>query len=118
VRSSRFRGVARLFAIVLLAWTAADVCGHGICEHDREPIAPAAPTGSAGPSSVNRLPVGAPADAPLPTGPDDCFCCSRFVDVQVPFLPSLVYAVAWTVPDPIAPMPVADPSRLYHPPLA
>ncbi len=52
VRSARFRLASRVFAILLLAWTTADLCGHGMCVHDREPLVPGAPAAPGQPATV------------------------------------------------------------------
>ena len=118
MRSARFRRAARLFAALLLAWTAVDLVPYGLCAHDREPLVPALPTGAAGPLAVAARDAGRTPETPIDNGPDDCFCCCRVVDVNVPFHVSLTYAVVWAVPPDAVERPHLAPSQLYHPPLA
>jgi hypothetical protein len=117
VRSARFRLASRLFAVLLLAWTTADLCGHGLCVHDREPIVPASPAapGQAPTVSTRR---GGPIDSDQCNGPDDCFCCCHCVDVQVRFQIPVVYTFVSAVFFEHQSFPHPAPSPLYHPPLA
>ena len=118
MRSARFRMASRVFATLLLAWTTADLCGHGMCVHDREPLVPDRPGGAwtardhLGASTADRL------EADACNGPDDCFCCCHCVDVQVRFQIPVVYTVrvCRVLRTPFAPH--LAPSPLYHPPLA
>jgi hypothetical protein len=115
VRSTPFRLVARVFAVLLLAWTTADLCC-GLCVHDGEPIAAAVPAGHQGERTVIGPPASAAAD--LPYAPDDCFCCSHFVQPQVPYQVVPIYALISAVETTAAPSPQFPASQLYHPPLA
>jgi hypothetical protein len=116
VRSARFRTACRAFSVLLLVWTAADLCGHGLCVHDREPVVPTA-LAPAGRTVAITAPAGGPADTDADNGPDDCFCCCHCVDVQVRFQIPVVYTFVSAVFfehrsfEPLAPSP------LYHPPL-
>ena len=103
-----FRRIARLFASVLLVWTAADVCDYGLCPHHREPLGGFAQT------AVRE--GAAQTHAPTDVG-DDCFCCSHVVDVRTPFRVTLGYALAWRVSDDHAGEPHVTSNPLYHPPL-
>jgi hypothetical protein len=118
VTSARFRRIGRLFAVLLLAWTAADICDFGLCRHDREPIAPAVPAGPHGARTVTAWApdTGAPSDA-ADLG-EDCFCCSPYVDVQTRVAITVTYSFAWKVAFDLAARPDVAASRLYHPPLA
>jgi len=116
-RSSRFRLVARLFAILLLTWTTADLCGHGVCSHDREPIVP-----WSSPAPGTRTAMGRPGEA-LPDaaafdGPDDCFCCCHCIEVQVRFELPVGYSFVSMVLVEHPALPFSIPSRLDHPPHA
>lgn len=115
-RSNRFRLVARLFAILLLAWTTADLCGHGVCTHDREPVVPWATPGDS-PTAMNR-PADAPQDVAALDGPDDCFCCCHCIEVQVRFRLPVAYSFLSMVFVARPSEPVSSPSLLDHPPLA
>jgi hypothetical protein len=116
-RNSRFRFVARILAILLLAWTSADLCGHGVCSHDREPITPWASSGPASPMSM-RGPGTARPDATTDDGPDDCFCCCHCIDVQMRFELSVSASfVSLPGAGPIS-LPFSAPAQLDHPPLA
>jgi hypothetical protein len=107
VRSRTFRRIARLFASVLLLWTAVDVCDYALCSEHRDPIGSyaraALRSGSGEESSADAV--------------DDCFCCSHLVDVRSPFRITLGCQFAWVV----AHEPAGDPHLtsvpLYHPPL-
>jgi len=118
LRSARFRIAARTFAILLLAWTTADLCGHGLCVHDREPLVPGTPVAPAGQAPAVRAPGGAPVDTETSNGPDDCFCCCHCVDVQVPFHMPVTYTFVSSVFATHSSLPHLSPSPLYHPPLA
>jgi hypothetical protein len=106
--------VARLFAVLLLAWTTADLCG-GLCMHDHEPIAAA---WAAGPSGARSIASARGEAAPLPSPPDDCFCCSRFVQPQsrCQFVPT--YTFLASVGSPPESQPRFSATPFYHPPLA
>lgn len=109
MRSPSFRRAARLFAAVLLLWTAADLLGHGLCVHDHEPIGVFAEPGYRSPSSDES------------TGHvlfDDCFCCSHVVDVKHPFHLGLLFDIAWTFAEDTLASPRPAAASLYHPPLA
>jgi hypothetical protein len=107
VHSASFRRVARLFAIVLLLWTAADVCDYGLCVHHRDPIGSFADT-------AFRAPASDPDDR---AGSDDCFCCSHVVDVRLPFRMCVAHAVARVVADDVPAQPHLRSVPLYHPPI-
>lgn len=115
LRSACFRVVARVFAVLLLCWTTADLCG-GLCVHDHEPIAASVAAGTHGARSVS-LPSAPLADS-LPTAPDDCFCCSHFVQPQVRYQAVPAYTFVASVEVPAVSRPQFPPSQLYHPPLA
>jgi hypothetical protein len=93
----------------------ADVC-FGMCPHDREPIAGRVTSGPRGGSAVDATPS---AGASHPScGPDDCFCCSHYVDVRlrVQFTPARSFVPA-LVPEALSRRQLTV-TRLYHPPLA
>jgi hypothetical protein len=117
VRSARFRTTSRVFAVLLLAWTTADLCGHGMCVHDREPLVPSA---LATPGRLDALaaPPGGHADAAACNGPDDCFCCCRCVEVQIPFRIQVQSTFVSCVLAGHRSLPSLAPPPLYHPPLA
>jgi hypothetical protein len=116
----RIRRIGRTFAILLLAWTAADLCDYGLCEHSREPLGAAIPASGSDAARVKNRTTNVPGNGacPVPCGPDDCFCCSHFVDVQMPFHIALTYTTVWEVADTIAARPHFTAFPLYHPPLA
>jgi hypothetical protein len=116
VRSARFRMASRVFATLLLAWTTADLCGHGLCVHDREPLVPNA-LATPGRLQTISAPDGGQAEADACNGPDDCFCCCHCVDVQVRFQIPVVYTVVSAVFFEHRSLPCLAPSPLYHPPL-
>jgi hypothetical protein len=109
--------VSRVFATLLLAWTTADLCGHGLCVHDREPIVRVVPAAPGGASAV-KASGGAPTGADACNGPDDCFCCCHCVDVQVRAQIPVVYTFVSAVFFGSHSFPQLAPSPLYHPPLA
>ncbi len=117
MRSARFRLASRVFATLLLAWTAVDLCGHALCLHQHGPIVPGVPAADGQAASV-RVPGAAPVDAGHGDSLDQCFYCGHCTDVQAPFriraLPGLasgIFAEFRCLPD-------LAPSPLYHPPLA
>lgn len=105
-----------MFAILLLAGTTAHLCGHALCAHDPELVSPGMPAGPCAQHSACKAPGEAPpVDG---DGPDDCFSCSHYVDVQVRFQITLVYtSVSAVFADNRGHLRLA-PSELYHPPLA
>jgi hypothetical protein len=116
--SNRFRFVARILAMLLLAWTSADLCGHGVCSHDREPIAPWVSTAPGAGSTSVRAPGAPRPDTTTDDGPDDCFCCCHCIDVRMPFeLPVSTSFVALLGAGPVS-LPFSAPAQLDHPPLA
>jgi hypothetical protein len=116
-RTSRFRLVARVFAVLLLAWTSADLCGPGFCLHDREPIAPWSSRAPGTPAAVNAA-GPAQADAATVDGPDDCFCCCHCIDVRVRFQLPVGCSFASMVSPGHSSAPVSISSLLDHPPSA
>lgn len=117
MRSARFRAASRVFAVLLLAWTTADLCGHGLCVHDREPIVPGGLEAASRGATV-AAPGARTTGANDAGGPDDCFCCCHCVDVRMPFRVAFESAFVWPVV--IAHRSLSDPAPavLYHPPLA
>jgi hypothetical protein len=114
LKSARFRLVARVFAVLLLAWTTVDLCG-GVCVHDHEPITLGMPGGPDGGRSVSGTdPCGGTCPQ---SGPDDCFCCSHYVQPQVRYqvVPARAF-VAGVAAEPVS-RPQFPSSPLYHPPL-
>lgn len=109
--------MARLLAVVLLAWTTADLCGHGVCAHDREPVVPWSSGAPGTPVSVGG--AGRVADtATTADGPDDCFCCCRCIDVRVPFaLPVACSFVSMVFIGHVS-VPASISAPLDHPPAA
>jgi hypothetical protein len=105
-----------MFAVLLLAWTTADLCG-GFCVHDRERLAASVPAGPHGAQSVGAA-AASTAECERDNGPDDCFCCSHYVDVQVRFQVAPTYGVVATVESDAISHPQLSASPLYHPPLA
>lgn len=99
----------RLFAAVLLVWTAAHLFDHCLCAHDHERLGrfeqAAFRSASTDASSYHD-------------GFDDSFCCSHVVDVRSPFQFSPHYDVSWTLPQDIVGHPALPAAPLYHPPLA
>ena len=106
-----------MFAILLLSGTTAHLCGHAVCVHNREPVAPGVPAGAGAQHSACKTPGEAPPGDADHDGPDDCFSCSHYVDVQVRFQITLVYtSVSAVFADNRSHLCLA-PSELYHPPL-
>jgi hypothetical protein len=103
--------------VLLLAWTTADLCDYGVCVHDHEPLAPTVPAGPAGAQAITE--GGTPGDQPCTeAGPDDCFCCSHYVDVRFRYevVPGYTFLTAVVIETPA--LPDLSAARLYHPPLA
>jgi hypothetical protein len=113
LKSARFRLVARAFAVLLLAWTTADLCG-GFCMHDHEPITAGVPGGPGGARSLSGRDSHRPA---CTAGPDDCFCCSHYVHPQVRYQVVPAYTLVCAVVAPSVSRPRFPSSPLYHPPL-
>ena len=99
--------VARVVAIALLTWTAADLINSRLCALDQW-----------SPSAAQHSSFGAdtPSNTQIPTAPDDCFCCSH--DVQAGANINLSVAEASVaIPPEVLFASVLTPSRpLYHPP--
>lgn len=117
MRSARFRMASRVFATLLLAWTTADLCGHGMCVHDREPVVPIVPA-APGQAPIVTAPHGGPLEADACNGPDDCFCCCQCVEVQVPFRIPVGYTFISAVFFEHRALRRLAPTPFYHPPLA
>jgi hypothetical protein len=83
--------------------------------HDHEPVAAAVPAQTGRAASVS--PACPPADGSLPVAPDDCFCCSRFVQPQVRYQVVPAYTLVTTVTAPAVSRPQFPASHLYHPPI-
>lgn len=109
MNSPAFRRISRLFAAALLLWTAADLFDHHLCVHDHERVGVFGETAFRAPSHD---------EAPVQEGCDDCFCCSRVIDVGRRFDLTTVEPVTWLVPDAPALAGERALSPLYHPPLA
>lgn len=76
--------IARLVAVILLAWTGVDLAVPSLCAADRPGSAPvithAPDTASSGAST--RLTVAhstSPQDAPATATDGDCFCCAQIL---------------------------------------
>jgi hypothetical protein len=117
VTFARIRRIGRVFAALLLIWTAADLCDYSLCEHSRQPIDVAGSSDSVR-QTLTCASVSPRTDAIPLCDCDDCFCCSRFVDVKIPFHISLLYTAAWLVEEAGLALPDLPPLPLYHPPLA
>jgi hypothetical protein len=103
------RRIGRLFSILLLLWTAADLVEH--FSPDRGPKM----------LDVQSASVGQPSSA----GPgqqashaDHSFCCSHSVDVKTPFAVAVTSRPDDLAPDHSPALPFRNPTGLYHPPLA
>ena len=110
----RVRRIGRVFAVVLLSWTAGDILDYGACANHRHGFPVDAPV------SVSCT---APAERDCPPAPmeghaGDCFCCSSYVDVQAPFEVTLSDTLAWALAQEAVARPLVGASPLYHPPLA
>ena len=108
--------VSRAFAVLLLAWTTADLCGHGLCVHDREPLVPNDLASAGGPETIAAS-DGGQTGTDAYNGPDDCFCCCHCVDVQVRFQIPVVYTFVSALFFEHCSVQHLAPSPLYHPPL-
>ena len=106
---SRARRIGRVFAVALLLWTAVDLLDFGVCENNHVRL---------GTHTQATLQSPAEQDGCGPHHCHDCFCCSPYVDVQVPFL---IHVAAEATPavstDPVL-VPLIAAAPLYHPPLA
>jgi hypothetical protein len=108
VRTPAFKRFARIFAVILLAWTAAHLVHHGLCAHDREHMGRFVEFALRSPSST--------PDAPL-DGHDDSFCCSHVVDVGRLFQFSAPHDATRVVEAAATIAPDLNSAPLYHPPL-
>lgn len=115
MRSIRFRTISRLFAVLLLAWTTADLCG-GLCVHDREAIA--APVPADADEACSAAAGAAACGEQGRAAPDDCFCCSHFVHPQVRYQVVPAYTQVSAIEAQRAPRTQSPSSQFYHPPLA
>jgi hypothetical protein len=99
------RRLAKVTALVLLAWTAIDLADPQCCLNERLG------------HGVTRISATTPADnaSTNQTAVDDCFCCARCLDTgtRVPRLD--VARVAADFDEPIQ-QPMTRPSTLDHPP--
>ena len=102
LRSRTFHRVASIAAVVILAWTAADLSNSSLCALDQEGFP--SPVEQ---SSQDQLPFGSEA-----IHFDDCFCCSHCVRPSVFFfltqatqIQPFDFVVRWDAPS------VADPAR-------
>jgi hypothetical protein len=109
VRSPAFRCIARVFAVILLVWTTADLFHYGLCVHGHDWIGAFA---AAGVRSASAESETHHADC------DDCFCCSHGMITQVPFSIPIHHGLVCRVPDVSAGRPHAVTHAFYHPPLA
>ena len=112
--SPAFRRLARLAAVVLLAWTGVDLIATQLCAADSVVLA----TGSSG--AVTIQPDASSESDPTRGTPrahvDDCFCCSHCVNVV---LPEPVLDITRNARRALASrvgVPLADGHPLYHPP--
>lgn len=111
LKSARFHAVARVFAVLLLCWTTADLCC-GVCVHDREPLA----AGGGGAVAVGQ--PSATDAGHFPLASDDCFCCSHFVHPQVRYQVTPAHTLVSAIEAETVLRPQFPASQLYHPPLA
>jgi len=116
VRSPGFLLASRVFATLLLAWTASDLGGHALCLHDHGPIVPG---GLAAPD--HDAAVGRPGGAPVDAGHSDslnlCFYCGHCADVQIPYRIEMLPVFVSTLLVEVQPVPELAAAPLYHPPL-
>jgi len=104
-----------VFAVLLLVWTTADLCG-GLCVHDHEPITELLAAGADGARRLASKPDQTTEHPAHP--PDDCFCCSHYVQPQVRYRFVPAHTFLSLVEPPAVPRPKFPASKLYHPPLA
>jgi hypothetical protein len=102
------RRTGRIFALLLLVWTAVDLVDHSLCGR-----------GEGGPEAGTVALVGqpSPGHASQPSHIDHSFCCSHTVDVQTPFRIALTFDAVGLQPLEAPALPLASPDDLYHPPL-
>ena len=112
----KVRRIGRVFAVALLVWTAVDLLDRRACQNHPELLMPAAAAAAS---------VASPADThehrhdgPPPGHAGDCFCCSAFVDVQMPFALELTYSVLWLEPTATHDYISVTPAHIYRPPIA
>ena len=103
--------VVRMVAIILLAWTAVDLCAPSLCAS--EAVAIANPSRTNGSARLTAHPANA---GDCGDQQDDCFCCSHAVDLR-----TVTFRVSAAVPlqliGPSTPLVTpAVTSPPYHPP--
>jgi hypothetical protein len=99
--------IARVVAIALLAWTAADLVNSRLCLLDQW-------VGSAAQRSSIRADM--PSHTEMPTGQEDCFCCSHNVQAGSTLDLSVAEASVAIPPEALF-ASILTPSRpLYRPP--
>lgn len=103
------RRIGRIFACLLLVWTAVDLVDHSLCDRS----AAALETGMAA-----RIGQPCPGHASHPSHIGHSFCCSHTVDVRTPFRIALTFEAACLQLVEAPALPFASPDDLYHPPLA
>lgn len=111
--SPTFRRLARVVAVMLLAWTAVDLTATRLCAADAVAMATASGSPEARPDGGDGPASGRPARQ---SHIDDCFCCSHCVNVAVP---EPLLAVTAAPPRDVASrvrIPFDDGHPLYHPP--
>ncbi|RPJ85080.1 MAG: hypothetical protein EHM13_02160 [Acidobacteria bacterium] len=114
----KVRRIGRLFAVVLLAWTAIDLLDRHACQNH-----PALPVVA---SSTGEAALGPPADAGgddrhdagFPPGHSgDCFCCSAFVDVRLPFSLTVASEYVWVEPTAVHGYSSVSLHHIFRPPI-
>jgi hypothetical protein len=102
--------------MLLLAWTAAHLCGQGVCLHDREPIVPWSSHAPGTPVSIGAGATG--GETAGVDGPDDCFCCCRCVEAEARFELPAACAFVTIAPADCAQVPIPALLPVDHPPSA
>ena len=111
VPSRKFGVLARVTALVLLAWTAIDLTATQVCP--AEGVVPAVAVGEL---MLAALPGTVPANPGQPSHIDDCFCCSHCVNVSELQSITVIGAITAWQSAPAVRILIADGHPLYHPP--
>ena len=110
------RRIGRVFALILLTWTAVDLLDRGACQNEHGLLVPR--SSAEAPLLGGRSAPGEQHGDAFPPGhAGDCFCCSSFVDVKLPFALSIASAFVWVQPGP-SPTYASVPLRhVFRPPI-
>jgi hypothetical protein len=114
----RVRRIGRVFAVILLAWTAVDLIDRRACQNHPHWLPVAAPAAAHVGAAGDPLAPAHDHRDPMAGHLGDCFCCSSFVDVRLPFELTIAASVAWLDASPLHTYASVSAPHLYRPPIA